>query len=144
MAAGEGVELLPQTLDVSPPPIRPIAVALVFLAIALANIRIRSHIVEYAFLAIQSSIGCFLVFLVFFSSLPATEWNWNIVVFNPLPLVLWRWRRWWALPYAAVVAIWAGFMVFWPHSLTDPVLIVLATSFAVAILRFVPSLRYMN
>lgn len=142
VAAGEGVELLPQTLDVSPPPIRPIAVALVFLAIALANMKMKNRFVDWAFLALQSSIGIFLVFLVFFSSLPATEWNWNIVVFNPLPLAFWRWRRWWALPYAAVVAIWAGFMVFWPHSLTDPALIVLAISLAVAILRFVPSLRY--
>ncbi len=144
VAGGDGVELLPQTLDVSPPPVRPLAVALVFLAVALANMKLKNGFVDWAFLALQSSIGFFLVFLVFFSSLPATEWNWNIVVFNPLPLVLWRWRRWWALPFAAVVAIWAVFMVFWPHSLTDPALIVLAISFAVAILRFVPSPRVLR
>ena len=133
--AAEGAELLPQTLDVGPPPVRPTAVALLLLAVAIANIWAKSRVADWAFLVLQSAVGAFLAFLVFFSSLPATDWNWNIVPFNPLPLVLWRWRRFWSVPFAAVVAVWEASMLLSPHALTDPAFLVFAAAFCIVVCR---------
>ncbi len=70
-------------------------------------------------LVIQAAWGILLVYLFAFSSLPCTSWNWLIVPFNPLPLLLWPWRRWWLLPYSAVLAVWLLGMKMMPHEAAD-------------------------
>lgn len=52
-------------------------------------------------------------------------------LFNPLPLILWRWRRYWALPYAILLAIGVIILTCWPHMLVDPALLVLSLSYIV-------------
>ena len=78
-----------------------------------------------------AAAGLFFMYLVCFSSLPATTWNWLIVPFNLLPLVFWRWRRYWAWPFAAVLVAWEALMVFYPHQLTDWAYVVIVTAYIV-------------
>ena len=71
------------------------------------------------------------MYLVCFSSLPATTWNWLIVPFNLLPLVFWRWRRYWAWPFAAVLVAWEALMLLYPHQLTDWAYVVIVAAYIV-------------
>ena len=60
---------------------------------------------------------------------PRNVTNWLLIPFNPLPLVFWKWRRYWALPYAVILAVWAACMVLAPHKLTDSALIVMTLAY---------------
>jgi hypothetical protein len=40
-------------------------------------------------LAIQTLVGLWITFLLLFSHLSATTWNWYVIPFNPLPIILW-------------------------------------------------------
>lgn len=70
-------------------------------------------------LVVQTLLGLMLCYLVGFSDLPCTHWNWLIIPFNPLPIILWHWRRYWALPWAAILAGWIVAMLAYPHTLVD-------------------------
>ena len=72
-----------------------------------------------------------VLYLVVFSDLPCTQWNWFVVPFCPLPFVFWKWRRWWALPFAAVCLFWVLGMLVYPHQIVDSAHLVLATAMAV-------------
>lgn len=54
-----------------------------------------------------------------------------MVLFNPLPILLWRWRRYWALPYAILLAIGVIILACWPHMLVDPAFLVLGLAYVV-------------
>ena len=47
---------------------------------------------------IYTLLALFLMYLVLFSDLEATQWNWYLLAFNPIPLLLWALRPKW-LPY---------------------------------------------
>ena len=47
---------------------------------------------------IYTLLALFLTYLVLFSDLEATQWNWYLLAFNPIPLLLWALRPKW-LPY---------------------------------------------
>ena len=67
-------------------------------------------------------VGCGMTYLICFSDLCCTSWNWLIIPFNPLPLVFWHWRKYWTLPYAGVLAVWClvmAAMTIWGHVLVD-------------------------
>lgn len=81
-----------------------------------------------------AAISLFVTYLVLFSDLPCTSWNWLIIPFNPLPLLFWHWRRKWAKPYLAMVVIWSLGMVLAPHHLVDTAHILLALAWAITIL----------
>lgn len=104
----------------------PLLVSIIILLLTFICLYLKSSIMDYVLLTIQSILGVTTVYLIFFSSLVCTEWSWLIVPFNPLPLLLWKWRRKWCLPYAAIIGIWAIVMWLWPHTLTDTAYIVLA------------------
>ena len=110
----------------------PLLIAIVILILTLICLFLKSGIMDYVLLAIQSVIGIITVYLVFFSRLVCTEWSWLIIPFNPLPLLLWKWRRRWCLPYAVIIGIWALVMWLWPHTLTDLPYIVLALALIVS------------
>lgn len=79
-----------------------------------------------------------MTYLILFSHLPCTQWNWLIIPFNILPAIAWYWRRYWALPYACVLFIWCLVMaseLLWGHVLVDWPHIVLALSFGVVIFK---------
>ena len=132
---GEGEVLLPFEAPRESLPVRPMHVAVLLLALAVANCFLRWRWIDWAFLGLQFVLGLLLVHLLCFSDLPASDWNWLIVPFNPLPLVFWRWRRWWGRWAAAGLAVWALVMALAPHQLTDPAFVVLALALAVGSVR---------
>lgn len=90
--------------------------------------------VDYTLLALYTLIGAVMTYLIVFSNLPCTSWNWLIIPFNILPAIFWYWRKYWALPYAAILLIWCLVMsgeFFWGHVLVDWPHIVLALAFSV-------------
>lgn len=146
---GEGVEILPQKAASKAPAVTPVMAAVLLVLLALVgwrqvaarpascvgafprNARDGWLYLNWLFLAVQFVAGLFFVYLVFFSSLPATDWNWLLIPFNPLPLVFWRWRRWWAWPFVGVLAAWEMAMVFAPHRLTDPAYLVMVLGYVI-------------
>lgn len=79
-----------------------------------------------------------MTYLILFSNLPCTDWNWLIIPFNILPAIFWYWRRYWALPYAGIIFIWCLVMIgeyLWGHVLVDWPHILLALSFAVILFK---------
>ena len=128
---GEGEVLLDYQRPVGKAVITPMMVAVGLLALAVARCFRRLRWVDLTFLTIQSLIGLLLTHLLVVSNLPATSWNWLVIPFNPLPLVFWKWRRLWALPFAAVLVLWTGFMALYPHQLTDTAYLVLAFAYFV-------------
>lgn len=110
----------------------PMIMALTVLALTIGAAMAGRRWMLWAILGIQTLLGLLNVYLVFVSSLCATEWSWLLIPFNPFPLMLWKWRRAWELPYAVIIGIWVLAMAFARHTLTDPALIVLALSTGVA------------
>ena len=90
--------------------------------------------IDYTLLVLFTLIGAVMTYLIVFSGLPCTNWNWLIIPFNILPALAWPWRRYWALPYACVLLIWCLVMtaeLLWGHVLVDWPHIVLALAFSV-------------
>lgn len=105
--------------------------AIILLLIAIANVFVRKALLRIPVLVIGSAIGCFVLYLLCFSDLTCTEWNWLVVPFFPLPLLAWKWRKHWALPMAAICIVWSIAMVASPHQLVDMALIILAVTTAI-------------
>ena len=134
----QGKELLAPTLCVSRPVITPMAIAVGLLSVSIVNLffcNVCGKWVAVAFLVLQSLFGAFFTYLIFFSSLPATSWNWQIVPFNLLPLVFWKWRKKWALWFAGVLMLWEIGMIAYPHRLTDPAYLVLVAAYVLMYVR---------
>ena len=126
----------------------PLLVSLVLCIMALLSlitiwcsnraICIAGEVVDYVLLIIYTFVGAVMTYLIVFSGLPCTEWNWLILPFNILPAICWHWRKYWALPFMAIVTIWsivmAGQMI-WGHVLVDWPHIVLALAFAAVLLK---------
>ncbi len=110
----------------------PFVLSILVLLLTILCAVYRSGIMDYTLLAVQTILGLITIYLVFFSSLPCTEWSWLIIPFNPLPLLFWKWRQRWCMPYAFVILIWALVMLLWPHHLTDNTYIVLSVTLAVS------------
>jgi len=120
------------------PPTRtidPLYVALAFLAFVLLLSSTSTYFLHLHLLVpiVQAIPGAFLVYLVFFSSVPSTGWNWLLVPFNPLPLLAWPIVKRKAVSRAlgGVLLIWAAVMFFWPHRLTHSAYLVMGLSFAI-------------
>ena len=94
--------------------------------------------VDYSLLALYTLIGAVMTYLIVFSGLPCTDWNWLIIPFNILPALAWPWRRYWALPYSGMLLIWCLVMIgefFWGHVLVDWSHIVLTLSFILVLVK---------
>ena len=112
----------------------PLLVSILLLLLALAPWKA----VDYALFALYTAIGAVMTYLIVFSDLPCTDWNWLIIPFNILPALVWPWRRYWALPYAAILFIWCLVMsgeFLWGHVLVDWPHIILALSFIVVLVK---------
>ena len=109
----------------------PLIVSLIILAIALINLWLRNMWLRAVVLMPCLLLGTFVLYLVLFSNLTCTQWNWLIVPFCPLPFIFWKWRRWWTLPFAAVCIVWVIGMLLYPHQIVDDAHLVLATAMAV-------------
>jgi hypothetical protein len=108
----------------------PLLVSMLLLLLAFAPWKV----VDYSLLTLYTAIGAVMTYLIVFSGLPCTNWNWLIIPFNILPAIFWYWRKYWALPYACVLLIWCLVMtgeLLWGHVLVDWPHIVLALAFSV-------------
>lgn len=113
----------------------PIMAALLLLVLAIVAWFIEKPYIDWLVLAVVTIVGAFVTYLVVFSTLPCTNWNWLIIPFNVLPAICWKWRRYWATPYAVIIAIWTGCMLASVHQLVDNSMIVLAISFILILLN---------
>ena len=110
----------------------PFVLSILILLLTILCAAYKSGIMDYVLLTAQTILGLTTIYLVFFSSLPCTEWSWLIIPFNPLPLIFWKWRQKWCIPYALVMLIWALVMLLWPHHLTDNTYIILSVALAIS------------
>jgi hypothetical protein len=112
----------------------PLLVSLLLLFLAF----IPYKSIDYILLALYTLIGALMTYLIVFSNLPCTNWNWLIVPFNILPAIAWYWRHYWALFYAGILLIWCLCMVYellWGHILVDWPHIFLSISFIVVLVK---------
>lgn len=68
-------------------------------------------------LTAQTIVGCYLVSLLLFSSLPATTWNWYVIPYNPLPALMWlayRRRSWYKRVYGVYSLLLTAFLLISP------------------------------
>lgn len=128
-------ELLSSKTTIRAPWITPMMVALILLALAILSWFVKTSYIDWLILGIVTCIGVVETYLVVFSTLPCTSWHWLLIPFNILPAICWHWRRYWALPYAAVIIVWAVCMLVLPHQLVDYAMLVTALAFAVILLN---------
>lgn len=90
------------------PLLSPRLFAILFLLLCLLPVSTPS--VRRTLLVLHFLVGVFLVWMVFVSRTPGTEWNWFLIPFNPIPLLVSRWagRR----TYAAYTVILLAFVAF--------------------------------
>ena len=115
----------------------PMILALLLLVLAIVNLFWKRPYFDWLMLAAQTIVGCGMTYLICFSDLCCTDWNWLLIPFNPLPLIFWYWRKYWALPYAGVLVIWClamAAMILWGHVLVDwsHIVVVVAWIFVVS------------
>ena len=123
----------------------PLLVSVILLLLALGSLatiwsksnglRIAGQVIDYMILTLSTVLGILMTYLICFSSLPCTEWNWLIIPFNILPAICWYWRKYWALPYAALLIVWMLIMIVWPHRLVDLAHILLVLSWAIVLVK---------
>ena len=100
----------------------PMVLAMILLVLAIINLWVKYPYFDWLMLAAQTLIGFGMTYLIAFSDLCCTEWNWLIIPFNPLPAIFWKWRKYWALPYVGILAIWCIAMTaisVWGNVLVD-------------------------
>ena len=135
------VEGKPQTNDTH---FTPLVAMLLLLIVTIANLFWSKPYLDWLMLAMQTVIGCLMMYLICISNLCCTSWNWLIVPFNILPVICWCWRKWWALLYACVLLIWCGIMTgvaIWGNVLADWSHIVLVLSWTMVLLKQSPRMN---
>lgn len=116
----------------------PIVLAILLLVLAIANFFWNRPYFDWLMLAAQTVIGCGMTYLICFSDLCCTDWNWLFIPFNPLPAIFWYWRKHWALPYAGILAVWCAAMasmILWGHPRVDWSHIVMVVAWIVIIVH---------
>ena len=88
LTEGEHVIALPK-LVMSKPLITPLVLAVMFLLLCLLPLQCR--VCNAMLLMSHFLISILMVWLVFVSKTPGTEWNWLIIPFNPIPTLTIRW-----------------------------------------------------
>ena len=131
---GEGMEIVPNTPRQSFP-LSPMIVFSLLLALSVLNLWAKTSFLDYLSLVLQTLMGLLITYLVLFSSLPGTEWNWLIIPFNPLPAIAWHWRKYWANAWAAVLVVWCIVVVLMPHRLVMTEHILWVLSFVLVLLK---------
>lgn len=115
--------------------VTPTLVACLLLLLAIGSIWIKMPIFDYTLLALQTILGVFVFYMVFFSTIPNNDWNWLVVVFNPLPLITWYWRKYANYVWAGIDILWVIALALSPHHLTDPANLIFILAFSVVILK---------
>ena len=112
----------------------PLRLAIMLLVISIIGLFVTKPYTDWIILGMQLLMS---VLVLLFSIMGSTfiVWNWLLIPFNVLPVICWKWRKYWALPYAMVLAVWCLLMVFVPHMLVDTTHIILAWAFAIVVLK---------
>lgn len=112
----------------------PLRLAIMLLIISIIGLFVTKPYTDWIILGMQLLMS---VLVLLFSVMGSTfiVWNWLLIPFNILPAICWKWRKYWALPYATVLAVWCLVMVFVPHMLVDTTHIILALAFAIMLLK---------
>lgn len=116
----------------------PMVLAIILLVLSTANLFWSRPYFDWLMLAAQTLIGCGMTYLIVFSDLCCTEWNWLVIPFNPLPAICWKWRKYWALPFAGVLTIWCVAMTaisIWGHMLVDWSHIIMVVAFIIILFK---------
>ena len=135
MLSREPHELLPSAQRHERPWFTPMMAALILLLLSILSWFTDKPYIDWLILGIVTLEGAVVTYLVVVSSLPCTGWNWLIIPYNILPAICWRWRRYWALPFAVVVGVWALCMLAWPFLLTDNALVVVAIAWMIVLIK---------
>lgn len=98
-------------------------------------VRYSGVIIDYTILCIVTAIGVFMTYLLLFSDLPCTNWNWLYIAFNLLPAMCWHWRKYWALMYAVLMTVWIIAMICAPHLLALNSHLVLIGAFVLVLIK---------
>lgn len=116
----------------------PLIAMLLVLVLSIANLFWSKPYFDWLMLAAQTAVGAFMMYLICFSDLCCTSWNWLIIPFNVLPVIFWYWRKYWALPYACALLIWCGVMSYvaiWGHVLVDWPHIILVLAWTLVLIK---------
>ena len=116
----------------------PMVLAIILLVLSILNLWVDYPYFDWLMLAVQTLIGCGMTYLIVFSDLCCTSWNWLIIPFNPLPIICWKWRKYWALPYAGILVVWCVTMTavtIFGHVLVDWSHILMVLSCAIVLLK---------
>jgi hypothetical protein len=122
----------------------PMLLALLILCLSVANLFWNKPYFDWLMLLVQTAIGVFMMYLICFSDLCCTSWNWLIIPFNVLPAIFWCWRKYWALPYACMMTVWCVIMaanLLWGHVLMDWSHILLVLAWTLIVLKQSPHIR---
>lgn len=136
LITSDPVELQPQTLETGGQSLlgwgqSPMVVAMLLLILAIIGCFVGKKWISAALLALYAILAVFETYISVFSSLPCAAWNVLLIAFNPLPIIFWKWRKYWGLPYAAVLVGWAAWVFLAPHLPTDPAFAILAFAYAI-------------
>ena len=116
----------------------PMVLAIILLVLSVANLFWTQPYFDWLMLLAQTIVGCFMTYLICFSDLCCTEWNWLIIPFNPLPAIFWRWRKYWVLLYVGVMMIWCIAMAgtsLWGYLQVDWSHIVMVLAFVIVLFK---------
>ena len=112
--------------------------AVILLLLSLANLFWNQQYLDWAMLFVQTTLGVVLIYLMYFSNLCCTSWNWLLIPFNPLPAIFWHWRKYWGMPYIGMLAIWCVAMIIMAtrrHVLVDSSHIVMVIAWIVIMIN---------
>ena len=138
LLASEPVVLVEGKPQVSDGWFTPMVLAIMLLILSIINLWVKYPYFDWLMLTAQTLIGCGMTYLIVFSDLCCTEWNWLIIPFNLLPAICWKWRKYWALPYAGILAIWCismAVMTIWGNVLVDWSHVVLVIAWGVILVK---------
>lgn len=144
MTIGQPKTLATPTRDYTPFPITPwmafgalalIAAISVFTDLKKKTPRLGSTM-DIILLTGHTIISLWITYLVLFSDLVATDWNWMIIAFNPLPVVLWlaarkkSWIKWCYVAYAIIPLIYIVLTPVLPQMKCSPSLCLVMAAFS--------------
>ena len=110
----------------------PLVAAIIILLLTIVCEVFQKPYMKYALLTLQTVLGVLIIYIIAFTALPFTEWNWLIIPFNPLPALLWKWRGKWQTMYACSLLIWITAMFFAPYPQTEYHMIILTSAICAA------------
>ena len=117
------------------PLVTPIMVAIFFLLLAIISCFIKSSVIDWVILGVQSLLGLIIFCFLFFVDQTTMPFSWLYIPFNILPLIAWKWRKYWALPYAVLLGMWALYMIITPRLFVDWSHIVFTAAWIVVLVK---------